>query len=222
MELRPDNRHLVGGVVAALLATAYLAWAGMGQPGPAYYEPEFDAHTGGRYDEIKCSDCHRPFKPAADADCIACHDHRELAAALRLSAEKLVRPDLSASLVMHGLVKDQACGTCHVEHRSTDLGVVLKLPKAERHAAKGFYRAVHDPLPEALQGEANCAKCHTPEELTGAAGAGHSEGASDASAPEPEISPTPTPEPAPAETPTPEPTPAPTEAKSKAKRSSKK
>lgn len=165
MELRPDNRHLVGGIVAALLCSAYLLYAGIGQPGPTYYEPEFSAHTGGRYDEIFCKDCHKPWKPAADAECVACHDHRAISQALAIPAGDRVPGKVPASVLLHALTSDASCNDCHVEHRKSELTDLLKLPADQRHAQRNFFKLVHDPLPENLKGEHNCKQCHTPEEL---------------------------------------------------------
>lgn len=162
MEFKPDARHLAGGMAAAALLSAYLLFSGLSSPAATYYEPGHAAHSGGRYDEITCKNCHEPWRAVENASCLGCHDHDKLRAALDRPVNP-AGPRPTATQQLHILLKVKACRECHLEHRETELEIYLKLPAPERRRSK-FFGLIHDPIPAANAGRDQCGTCHTPEE----------------------------------------------------------
>ncbi len=180
MELKPDNRHLMGGMVGAVVLTAALVYMGMSAPGDVYYKPDHNVHPLGDYGVNECNECHaKPMAQVANESCTVCHP-----GGMRNKPKKLPGtpkpgapapppdpfPQSKAAAEFHKLVKDQSCGACHIEHKHTALTEFLKLKPAQRQAAKGYPDNVHAFLPKEMQGEQFCATCHEPAELEGLKG----------------------------------------------------
>ncbi|HEY2527856.1 MAG TPA: cytochrome c3 family protein [Xanthobacteraceae bacterium] len=97
--------------------------------------------------EKDCGQCHEPFSRTSQTRlCLACHDHKDIAAD-RLSHTRF-----------HGREPDAAkleCTQCHTDHKGRDVDIVLLDPQTFNHAFTNFeLRGAHRIVP--------CAGCHAP------------------------------------------------------------
>ena len=179
MRIKPDQRHLMGGMVGAAVLTALLVYSGLGSPGAVYYQPVHDVHPIGGYGRYadsgpqNCAECHdRRFKDPDNDGCAICHPGGTRIKAKNTPAKAPVAaayvnpfPQSKAALKFHKLVEAQSCGACHVEHAENALGEFLRLELPQRAAFRGYPENVHGFLPKEMRGEPFCATCHDAADL---------------------------------------------------------
>lgn len=168
MEFVPDKRHLWGGVTVALLVCVWIVYQGTADMGGAFYQPEYSGHPKGTAYQAECADCHGvAWKEVDNGSCIVCHQKRapRRLAALPGKADPAKKPEDTPSDKLHMLVPEQACVTCHVEHRHTELDELLKIHQPARKSAKGYPALIHALIPAKYQGQENCIVCHTQAEI---------------------------------------------------------
>lgn len=172
MDIRPDSRHLAGGMVVFLLMTTWMVYNGIAQPGRTYYQPEYSLHASHTYD-VPCAECHtKPFQSAANEGCEFCHPggarKRPIPVPKNLppgvEPPKQI-PQSHAAVQLHKLVAAQLCGECHIEHAHSELAEFLAQVGPERVKHPKYPDNVHKFIPESAEGEQNCTKCHEPTEL---------------------------------------------------------
>ena len=107
----------------------------------------------------KLSQAHAKF----DEDCKACHVRFDRNAQDRLCADchKDVGQDLRAKSGLHGHMAQQACKTCHTEHKGRDFSIAGFDKQKFDHATTNF--ALHG-----AHTKIECAKCHAPPPGVGA------------------------------------------------------
>lgn len=101
----------------------------------------------------KLSQAHAKF----DEDCKACHVRFDRNAQDRLCADchKDVGQDLRSKSGLHGRMAQQACKTCHTEHKGREFPIAGFDKQKFDHSTTNF--ALHG-----AHGKVECAKCHLP------------------------------------------------------------